>query len=68
MQTGGGTGAGDRPIDAEVVRVGGVSVPPLGVNVVDYACNVMCLTRNIATRVLKVVGLPSLLPQRAGTL
>lgn len=43
-----------------------MTVPPLGLNVVDSDTHVMCLTRNLTTRALKVIGLPTLLPQNAG--
>ena len=67
VQLGPGKGPGQRHLDTEVVRVGGLSVPPLGVDVVDGASNIMCLSRNVATNALKVVGLPTLLPQAPGT-
>ena len=67
LQHGPGKGPGLRQLDVEVIRVGGLSVPPLGVDVVDSGCNVMCLSRNVATNALKVVGLPTLLPQAPGT-
>ncbi len=50
-----------------MVRVGGLTVPPLGVDIVDENTNVLCLGRNQTTNALKVVGIQSLLVQAPGT-
>lgn len=54
-------------LDVEVVRTGGLTSPPLGVTIVDHANHVMCLTCNVTTHALKVVGLSSLITRHSGT-
>jgi hypothetical protein len=54
-------------LDVEVVRLGGLTSPPLGVTIVDHANHVMCLTCNVTTHALKVVGLSSLIHRHSGT-